>query len=111
VTTNTATSDTPPWNLRQYEPSRGSERRSSYDVDRDRIIHCETFRELQHKTQVQSIVYATRPATFRTRLNHVIEVAQIARGVARTLQATETLCEAIALAQQIALRLPQEVTA
>lgn len=75
--------------------------RTPYEVDRDRIIHSETFRELQHKTQVQSLLYAPRGATFRTRLNHVIEVAQLARGLAREVGANEPLSEAIALAHDL----------
>lgn len=96
-----ATADVPPWHRRQHGRDGGSELRSSYDVDRDRIIHCGAFRELQHKTQVQSIVSTPAGATFRTRLNHVLEVAQLARAIARELGATEALAEAIALAHDL----------
>jgi dGTPase len=76
--------------------------RSSFAVDRDRIIHSDTFRELQHKTQVQSVASAgARVGFFRTRLNHVIEVAQIARGLAAAIGADEDLAEAIALAHDL----------
>ncbi len=95
------TRDAPPWNRRNHGQTTSAERRSSYEVDRDRIIHCETFRELQHKTQVQSLIESPGNATFRTRLNHVLEVAQLARGVARTIGAGEALCEAIALAHDL----------
>lgn len=74
--------------------------RGAYEVDRDRIIHSQTFRELQHKTQVQSLLGADGGA-FRTRLNHVLEVAQIARSLARRIGATEPLAEAIALAHDL----------
>jgi dGTPase len=102
VTTLTpATPDAAPWNVRNHAPTSSTEGRSSYDVDRDRIIHCETFRELQHKTQVQSLIDAPGATAFRTRLNHVLEVAQLSRGIARTIGATEALSEAIALAHDL----------
>jgi dGTPase len=75
--------------------------RTGFEVDRDRIIHAETFRELQYKTQVQSLIHAPLTATFRTRLNHVIEVAQIAGGLARAIGADTTLSEAIALGHDL----------
>jgi dGTPase len=69
-------------------------------VDKDRIVHCETFRSLQYKTQVQPIVHRS-DTNFRTRLNHVIEVAQIARGLARSVGADEFLAEAVALGHDL----------
>ena len=105
-----ATPDEAPWNGRvnvKKRPVSEGERestdlRSSYAVDRDRVIHSDTFRELQHKTQVQSVADANSAAGFfRTRLNHVIEVAQIARGVAGDLGANVDLSEAIALAHDL----------
>lgn len=96
-----ATPDSAPWHGRKHANGTGSRVRSSYEVDRDRIIHCGTFRELQHKTQVQSVISAPSGGTFRTRLNHVIEVAQLARGIARELRAGEALAEAIALAHDL----------
>jgi dGTPase len=97
-----ATPDTEPWRARVHGSVRAEEVRSSYAVDRDRVIHCDTFRELQHKTQVQAIIGA-RPsgAFFRTRLNHVIEVAQVARGIATRVGATPDLAESIALAHDL----------
>ena len=95
-----ATPDLPPWNeRRQAEPHAAA--RGGFVVDRDRIVHCETFRELQYKTQVQSLLYAPDGAVFRTRLNHVIEVAQVARALARGIGADETLAEAVALGHDL----------
>jgi dGTPase len=72
--------------------------RSPYQRDRDRIIHCTAFRRLQYKTQV--FVYHEGDA-FRTRLTHSIEVAQIARSIARQLHLDEDLAEALALAHDL----------
>jgi dGTPase len=97
-----ATPDAAPWKLRRHENDRSDAVRSSFGVDRDRIIHSDTFRELQHKTQVQSVVSAGHQVGFfRTRLNHVIEVAQIARGLAAGIGANVDLAEAIALAHDL----------
>lgn len=75
------------------EPS--STTRSPFQRDRDRVIHCGTFRRLKHKTQV--FVYHEGDY-YRTRLTHSIEVAQIARSISRTLRLDEDLSEALALA-------------
>ena len=95
------TPDAEPWNRRRYGGSRASDPRSSYEIDRDRIIHSDTFRALQYKTQVQGLIRARWPRVFRTRLNHVLEVAQIARGLSREVGANEALSEAIALAHDL----------
>jgi dGTPase len=95
------TVDAPPWNVRRHDQRRSDASRSSYEVDRDRIIHSATFRELQYKTQVQSLLSQKPSLVFRTRLNHVLEVAQIARGLARLTGADEALSEAIALAHDL----------
>ena len=97
-----ATPDAAPWNARRHETDGTDPVRSCFAVDRDRIIHSDTFRELQHKTQVQSVASAGRQVGFfRTRLNHVIEVAQIARGLAAGIGANVDLAEAIALAHDL----------
>ena len=72
--------------------------RTDYARDRDRIIHSRAFRRLKHKTQV-FIPY--EGDHFRTRLTHTIEVAQIARSVARSLGLNEDLTEAIALGHDL----------
>jgi dGTPase len=66
-------------------------------------VHSGTFRELQHKTQVQSVLHVPEDIgiSFRTRLNHVIEVAQLARGIAQEIAGDEALAEAIALAHDL----------
>ena len=72
--------------------------RSPYQRDRDRIIHSSAFRKLQYKTQV----FVNHEGDFfRTRLTHSIEVAQIARSVARELGLDEDLTEALALAHDL----------
>src|SRR2546426_11999379 len=72
--------------------------RTVYQRDRDRIIHCAAFRRLEYKTQV---FVNTEGDYYRTRLTHTIEVAQIARTVARALGLNEDLTEALALVHDI----------
>jgi dGTPase len=72
--------------------------RTEFQRDRDRIIHSKAFRRLKHKTQV---FIAPVGDHFVTRLTHTLEVAQIARTIARALNLNEDLAEAIALAHDI----------
>ena len=72
--------------------------RTDFQRDRDRIIHSKALRRLMHKTQV---FIAPEEAHFRTRLTHTLEVAQIARTIARTLRLNEDLTEAIAMGHDL----------
>ncbi len=72
--------------------------RTEFQRDRDRIIHCTSFRRLKHKTQV---FLAPEGDHYRTRLTHTIEVTQIARTIARALGLNEDLTEAIAFGHDI----------
>lgn len=72
--------------------------RTVYQHDRDRIIHCKSFRRLKHKTQV---FLAPEGDHYRTRLTHTLEVSQIARTVSRALSLNEDLTEAIALGHDL----------
>ena len=72
--------------------------RTDFQRDKDRIIHSKSFRRLMHKTQV---FLAPEGDHFRTRLTHTIEVAQIARTIARALGLNEDLTEAIALGHDL----------
>lgn len=72
--------------------------RTEFQRDRDRIIHCNAFQRLKHKTQVFLIPHGDH---FRTRLTHTLEVSQIARTVACALSLNENLCEAIALGHDL----------
>lgn len=75
-----------------------SSTRNAFQRDRDRIIHSTAFRRLEYKTQV---FVNHEGDLFRTRLTHSLEVAQMARGIARTLNLHEDLTEAIALAHDL----------
>ncbi len=72
--------------------------RTEYQRDRDRIIHCKSFRRLKYKTQVYLPAMGDH---FRTRLTHTLEVAQISRTIARVLALNEDLTEAIALGHDL----------
>lgn len=72
--------------------------RTAYQRDRDRILHCKSFRRLKHKTQV---FLAPEGDHYRTRLTHTLEVSQIARSIARSLRLNEDLTEAIALGHDL----------
>jgi dGTPase len=75
-----------------------SRNRTPYQRDRDRIIHCGAFRRLRNKTQV---FIESEGDYFRTRLTHSLEVAQIARTIARLLRVDEDLADALALAHDM----------
>ena len=82
---------------REYtEPYKDN--RLMFERDRDRIIHCAAFRRLEYKTQV----FVNHEGDYyRTRLTHSLEVAQIARGIARNLRLNEDLVEALALSHDL----------
>ena len=87
------------------DATRGRERpmepcpmRSEFQRDRDRIIHCQSFRRLMYKTQV---FLAPAGDHYRTRLTHTLEVTQIARTLARALRLNEDLTEAAALGHDL----------
>lgn len=87
------------------DESRGRERaeepdryRTCFQRDRDRILHCKSFRRLSHKTQV---FLAPDGDHYRTRLTHTLEVQQISRTIARALGLNEDLTEAVALGHDL----------
>ena len=82
----------------RFHPEAESPSRSPWQRDRDRVIHSSAFRKLQYKTQV----FVNHEGDyFRTRLTHSLEVAQIARSIARELRLDEDLTEALALAHDL----------
>ncbi|MFK5926213.1 MAG: deoxyguanosinetriphosphate triphosphohydrolase [Desulfuromusa sp.] len=82
---------------REYDEPFKDER-LAFERDRDRIIHCAAFRRLEYKTQV----FVNHEGDYyRTRLTHSLEVAQIARGIARNLHLNEDLVEALALSHDL----------
>lgn len=72
--------------------------RTEFQRDRDRILHCKSFRRLKHKTQV---FLSPEGDHYRTRLTHTLEVSQISRTIARSLRLNEDLTEAIALGHDL----------
>lgn len=85
--------------------SKGRERpedrdplRTDFQRDRDRLVHCKAFRRLKHKTQV---FLAPIGDHYRVRLTHTLEVAQVARTLARALRLNEDLTEAVALGHDL----------
>ena len=79
-------------------PEPPCEIRTPFQRDRDRILHSSAFRRLKHKTQV---FLSPEGDHYRTRLTHTLEVAQIARTIARALRLNEDLTEAIALGHDL----------
>lgn len=72
--------------------------RTAFQRDRDRILHCNSFRRLKRKTQV---FLSPAGDHYRTRLTHTLEVAQVARTISRALRLNEDLTEAIALGHDL----------
>ena len=79
-------------------PEKPCDYRTDYQRDRDRILHCKSFRRLKHKTQV---FLSPEGDHYRTRLTHTLEVSQIARTIARALRLNEDLTEAISLGHDL----------
>ena len=79
-----------------FEPK--NKYRSPFQRDRDRIIHSASFRRLKHKTQV---FVNTEGDHYRTRITHSIEVAQIARSIAKYLNVNDDLAETLSLAHDL----------
>lgn len=82
----------------RLKPEQEGDIRTAFQRDRDRVIHSKSFRRLKHKTQV---FLAPQGDHYRTRLTHTLEVAQIARTIARALRLNEDLTEAIALSHDL----------
>ena len=82
---------------RRSQPLEPCPFRTSFQRDRDRILHSKSFRRLKHKTQV----YIVSGDHYRTRMTHSLEVAQISRTIARGLRLNEDLTEAIALGHDV----------
>lgn len=80
------------------KPISADEIRTEFQRDRDRILHCKSFRRLKFKTQVY---ISPEGDHYRTRLTHTLEVAQVARTIARSLFLNEDLTEAIALGHDL----------
>lgn len=79
-------------------PEKFHSLRTDFQRDRDRIVHCKSFRRLKHKTQVFLAPFGDH---YRTRLTHALEVSQIARTIAKALRLNEDLTEAIALGHDL----------
>ncbi|WP_444645310.1 deoxyguanosinetriphosphate triphosphohydrolase [Caproiciproducens sp. R1] len=79
-------------------PEEECDLRTPYQRDRDKILHCKSFRRLKHKTQV---FLSPEGDHYRTRLTHTLEVSQIARTIARALRLNEDLTEAISLGHDL----------
>ena len=82
----------------RLHPTAPSSYRTEFQRDRDRILHCKSFRRLMHKTQV---FFAPTDEHYRTRMTHTLDVTQVARIIARALRLNEDLCEAAALGHDL----------
>lgn len=85
-------------NASRQKAEEKCEFRTEFQRDRDRILHCHSFRRLKRKTQV---FLSPTGDHYRTRLTHTLEVAQIARTISRALRLNEDLTEAIALGHDL----------
>ena len=97
LSSKAAFSDESQGRLRQ-EPEQENDVRTAFQRDTDRIVHCKSFRRLMHKTQV---FLNPEGDHYRTRMTHTIEVARIARTIARALDLNEDLAEAIAMGHDL----------
>ena len=79
-------------------PDPEDDMRPAYQRDRDRLLHCKSFRRLKGKTQV---FLAPRGDHYRNRLTHTLEVAQVARSIARALRLNEMLVEAMVMGHDL----------
>src|SRR3954454_2775635 len=99
VLSHLRTPESAPYTDRRHAPPRPSDDpRPAFAHDRDRIVHADAFRRLQHKTQVMVV---SEGDFFRTRLTHTLETAQIGRAVATLLGLSEPLTEAICLGHDL----------
>lgn len=80
------------------DPQKNHDTRTEFERDRSRILHAESFRRLQQKTQV---FYGVQGASYRTRLTHSMEVALIAKALARKFGADADLCQAVAIGHDL----------
>ena len=87
--------------LGRERPEEECPMRTAFQRDRDRILHCNAFRRLTHKTQV---FLSPEGDHYRTRLTHTLEVSQIARTLSRALRLNEDLTEAIPLRPRRGIR-------
>ena len=92
------TPDEAPWTDRRYRAESDADLRPAFERDRDRLIHSEHFRRLQHKTQV---LIVTEGDLYSTRLLHSVETAQVGRSLASSLGLNAALAEAICLAHDV----------
>ena len=97
--THLRTPEAAPYTDRRHATPRASDDpRAAFAHDRDRIVHADAFRRLQHKTQVMVV---SEGDFFRTRLTHTLETAQIGRAIAILLDLSESLTEAICLGHDL----------
>jgi dGTPase len=96
--THLRTPEEPPWTDREHAADSDVDPRTAFERDRDRIIHSEHFRRLQHKTQV---LIVTEGDLYSTRLLHSVETAQIGRSIAVSLGLNGSLADSICLAHDV----------